>query len=286
VEKSTSDEDQCFASETWKKARTSRELPDTEIRQQPWCDASLPDTQGEDTDAPSCTTVVLENLPRAFTQFQLLAELTCTVLGTFDLVYVPVDSGGTSPNYGMVNFTTHQHASQFKLLYDGRSLGDSKLVVKAAERQGFESNHAHFTDELRSRGESLPIFLREPLPTTRRSVRRKGRGPSMIDLAKKRQDVEQTERCKCQLSPEFLAATATDILQSAQRQQKWQTPAAPSAPYLVQQVLKSSLSRASPTPEHVLHQRTPTLISCKRCGVKVGPFFRFCPSCGSSLLQN
>merc|ERR1712135_201227 len=129
--KSTSDEDQCSA-----KARTSRELPDTETRQQPWCDASLPDTQGEDTDAPSCTTVVLENLPRAFTQFQLLAELTYTVPGTFDLVYVPVDSGGTSPNYGMVNFTTHQHASQFKLLYDGRSLGDSKLVVKAAERQG------------------------------------------------------------------------------------------------------------------------------------------------------
>merc|ERR1719284_952351 len=264
--------------------------PTPKLANRPWCDASLPDTQGEDTDAPSCTTVVLENLPRAFTQFQLLAELTYIVPGTVDMVYVPVDLSGVSSGHGVVNFTTHQHASFFKLLYDGKPLGDSKLVVKAAEKQGFESNHAHYTDALRSRGGSSPIFLREPLPTTRRSVRRKGRGPSMIDLAKKRQDVEQTDRCKHQQSPEFLAATATDILHCFYPQWTWQGPVVLALPCSLQSQECSLPVARSIQQSKKQHQQTDQYLHmvgvfCQRCGENVASSFKFCHSCGSPLQQ-
>mmetsp|Transcript_55929 Transcript_55929/g.130973 ORF Transcript_55929/g.130973 Transcript_55929/m.130973 type:complete len:253 (+) Transcript_55929:106-864(+) len=100
----------------------------------------------DDEVARTYTTVMLQNLPRLFSQKALLAELEATGYGgTFDFCYAPiVFSTGKCLGYAFVNFRTHDIAAHFLQSWQGSqrlfpstaSTHDECLVTSVAKMQG------------------------------------------------------------------------------------------------------------------------------------------------------
>mmetsp|Transcript_22120 Transcript_22120/g.40667 ORF Transcript_22120/g.40667 Transcript_22120/m.40667 type:complete len:249 (+) Transcript_22120:82-828(+) len=89
------------------------------------------------------TTVMVQNLPRMFTQKDFLNSLDAYGLeGTYDFCYVPVCfTNGHSRGYAFVNFRTHESAVELVNMWQNTKYTLSKkqkkpLIVTFAETQG------------------------------------------------------------------------------------------------------------------------------------------------------
>lgn len=104
---------------------------------------------------PGVTTVMIRQVPRTFTQRQLLEEASARGFGdVLDFAYLPFDlrKGARRCGYGFLNFIAAEYAVAFRDSFDGtyidrRSREKGRpLRVHPAEVQGYEANHEHFSN--------------------------------------------------------------------------------------------------------------------------------------------
>merc|ERR1740117_2721869 len=104
---------------------------------------------------PAVTTVMIRQVPRTFTQKQLLEEASARGFGhALDFAYLPFDlrKGARRCGYGFLNFVAPEYAVAFRDAFDGTfvdRLSREKgrpLRVHPAEVQGYEANYEHFAN--------------------------------------------------------------------------------------------------------------------------------------------
>lgn len=121
-------------------------------------------------------TIMIKNLPRNITKQMLLDDLELAGFrDLYDFFYLPLSLVARSNRgHAFINFVSPGLAQNFKVIYDGRRIGNvtskKTITVEAAMVQGFAANYAHHSAKLHSSGEgavtskALPLFLRSLRP--------------------------------------------------------------------------------------------------------------------------
>jgi len=112
---------------------------------------NLADTYNFHKNAPP-TTMMIRNLPGRYTQSDLVKDLhDLGFSGTFDFLYVPVDSGTeASVGYAFVNFINPGWAMQCQQVFTNYRFRNQKRKlahVSVAHLQGLEANMKHYKDK-------------------------------------------------------------------------------------------------------------------------------------------
>mmetsp|Transcript_103302 Transcript_103302/g.220971 ORF Transcript_103302/g.220971 Transcript_103302/m.220971 type:complete len:459 (-) Transcript_103302:194-1570(-) len=254
------------------------------------------------------TTVMMRNLPNKYTQIMLFEEMNNTGFeGSFDFLYLPIDPE-TSANrgYAFVNFMDSGNAWMFKLAFDGRRMNrfnsEKRVSVMPAALQGFEANHAHYSQARVNQGDrnARPLFLRDSKPSctssgteaagpSRGRRRRGGRG-SLIDRAAAaqnhgaKQQIQQNLLEQQQQLQQLLLQQQLLQLQPGLQNTAGIANGALAAPFVPAATSDSlagvgpmaSTGKCEPSAQDVVK-------FCPWCGSKVEDGFRFCQYCGKSL---
>jgi len=111
------------------------------------------------------TTVMMCNLPSSYTSDKLVVFLDLHGFSEhFDLVYVPINFKSMScVGYSFVNFTTHEHATEFMLAFEGfddwGSPSKGPCTVCWSDVQGLNRNLCHYQNSP-VMCESVPEFFK------------------------------------------------------------------------------------------------------------------------------
>lgn len=213
---------------------------------------------------PSVTTVMIRQVPRTFTQRQLLEEAAARGFGrVLDFAYLPFDlrKGARRCGYGFVNFIAPEYALAFRDAFDGtyidrRSRDKGRpLRVHPAEVQGYAANYAHFSSTRvgqRNDPEFGPLFFHHL-------------------------DDGQQEQCQIALPPDGMLACRTPVPKDT-------SPA------------KGPVGRRAGGAQKGRSKKGITGIKdgqgfaerpnfCTFCGSRLQPAFKFCAICGVGLDQ-
>mmetsp|Transcript_28027 Transcript_28027/g.84497 ORF Transcript_28027/g.84497 Transcript_28027/m.84497 type:complete len:400 (-) Transcript_28027:241-1440(-) len=205
--------------------------------------------------------VSMNFLPLKYTQEMLLQELEHTGFqGTFHSCHVPVDAGGNSLGYAIIDFVSPGHAWMFKMAYEGRRMNHSEndevIVITPAPNSETASNGSGAGASVARQANAQPMPHApgaDKVPGVGKKPRRRRGGGSLIDLAKQRAAAMTQEGLKAGvpdvdlIAQQRLAATA---------RQQGATPGTPAAP---------------------------AVSFCPYCGGKAQASFKFCSFCGASL---
>merc|ERR1719230_1579146 len=115
---------------------------------------------------------MMRNLPNKISQATLLTEIEAAGFeDTYDFLYLPIDPDtDANKGYAFINFIKPGFAFLFKMQFEGKKFGgdsNSRKVVAVvpATLQGFEANHAHYSQTRITQADPAyrPLFLRGPL---------------------------------------------------------------------------------------------------------------------------
>jgi len=139
--------------------------------------------------------------------------------GTFDFLYLPVDSEtNANKGYAFVNFESPGAAKEFKQRFDDGQVGVGKsgkaIKVTAATLQGYAANYAHYSNARVQRGppETRPLFLPSSTANdgSKMNVKKNRRHRSLIDMAASVQKETESadgrfcHQCGGKVKPDFL----------------------------------------------------------------------------------
>jgi hypothetical protein len=119
------------------------------------------------------TTVVLRNIPRKYTQDELMSEINgAGFQGCFDFLYIPMDlRSRVNAGFAVCNFGGRATAARFRETFHGKTLGtcpsdEVVIEVSPADVQGFQGNAKLYMSEQASAGRwasagstNRPLFI-------------------------------------------------------------------------------------------------------------------------------
>lgn len=243
--------------------------------------------EAEPTDPGGEVTWMMRNIPKKLTRRALLNEINSNgFAGTYDFVYLPMESNDSRVNrgYAFINLVGLAHAAAFKACYEGRQLDQYSsrkfISILPAVLQGFEANHAHFSTvrEPHEAPGAQPLFLRDlrarpkssEVPEKRRSVRAEGA------IAK-----PAASTLKPRLQAESRSTTVSGAASVAK------PVASTLKPRLQAETRTATNSGAASVPigdSQTSPGKNESVINfCPYCGGSAGEGFKFCQYCGKSL---
>merc|ERR1719198_956359 len=236
------------------------------------------------------TTVMMRNLPNKYSQMMLVEEINNEgFLGAYDFLYLPIDqTTKANRGYAFINFVTPNRAWVFAKRFEGRPMSrfnSLKVVTVApASIQGFESNHAHYSNARVNRGDPAcrPLFFREPSGGAGPRKQRRRRGSSGIlnasmplpartggHIAEEDSDEYEEDEEPDVFAPQPRAPVAAPATTAA---------VAPPKPAPVRAAQPQAAAEAAP-PREASAARF-----CPFCGGSRKAEFKFCQYCGQSFV--
>lgn len=226
------------------------------------------------------TTVMMRNLPNRYSQQRLLDELRESGFiprRHFDFFYLPMDhSNAANLGYCFINFTETRFANAFADAFVGKQMQHFKsnktVVVVAASIQGYEKNYAYYSCTrivLAEDAQYRPLFFRDTKPSKPKSAVKNEK----IDAQRKRAKGNKEQVGKGRGSSSCAGESSCPSKDSTGSSQSWPMS---SGCTNGQQQRKVSQFPAS---------YMDTEVTCMFCGQECRSGHRFCPSCGSALMQ-
>eukprot|EP00928_Gymnodinium_smaydae_P034856 TRINITY_DN24616_c0_g1_i2.p1 TRINITY_DN24616_c0_g1~~TRINITY_DN24616_c0_g1_i2.p1 ORF type:complete len:307 (+),score=34.70 TRINITY_DN24616_c0_g1_i2:103-1023(+) len=143
--------------------------PEFEFELEPEREDEVPEADAEEAEWHDKTTLMLRNLPNAYTTSLLYEELDAAGFEKlFDFVYVPIDlETNLNRGFAFINFVSPEDAIRFRSMYEHKKMklieSHKFVCITPAELQGYDRNFSHYKYSRVYHGNPWcrPLFLRK-----------------------------------------------------------------------------------------------------------------------------